>query len=104
MITGDYPQTAKAVARQVGIWNEGDELLTGEELENISDEVLAQRCMKIAVYARVTPRHKLRIVKAYQKCGQVVAMTGDAVIPENDTKKVRGLRKKGNGLFGAAKR
>lgn len=93
MITGDYPQTAKAIAEQVGIWRTGDELITGDELDKLTDEALAKRCMKASVYARVTPQHKLRIVKAYQNCGQVAAMTGDAVVPENDTEKDGDLKR-----------
>ena len=80
MITGDHPRTARAVAAQVGIFRPGDAILTGEELERLSDEELAAVCMKTSVYARVTPQHKLRIVRAYQACGQVAAMTGDAVM------------------------
>ncbi len=85
MITGDLPETARAIAERVGIFRPGDRIVTGEELEHWSDEKLASVCMKTSVFARVTPQHKLRIVRAYQSCDQVVAMTGDAVNCKNAT-------------------
>ena len=79
MITGDHRDTAAAIARQVGILRPGDEVLTGEEIEWLTDAELAARCRRISVYARVSPAHKLRIVKAWKAAGKVVAMTGDGV-------------------------
>lgn len=79
MITGDSRETALAVARQTGIARQGDGVLSGEELDALSDRELAARCMRTSVYVRVTPAHKLRIVRAYKAAGQVVAMTGDGV-------------------------
>lgn len=78
MITGDHPLTARAVAREIGILGEG-EVVTGVELEAMGDAELARRAPRIAVYARVSPEHKLRVVTALQQGGRVVAMTGDGV-------------------------
>lgn len=87
MITGDHPHTGLAVARELGIASSPAEVLSGPELESISDEALRQRVAEIAVYARVSAEHKLRIVRAWQGVGAVVAMTGDGV---NDAPAIRG--------------
>jgi len=79
MITGDHIATAKAIAKEIGILNVGDEAITGKELDNISDTSLEKNIKNYSVFARVTPEHKVRIVKAWQKTGAVVAMTGDGV-------------------------
>ncbi|MBX5435920.1 MAG: calcium-translocating P-type ATPase, SERCA-type [Alicyclobacillaceae bacterium] len=79
MITGDHHQTAIAIARQLNILREGGRTLTGQELDAMSDEELARVTGQAAVYARVTPEHKLRIVRALQSQGEIVAMTGDGV-------------------------
>ncbi|UNU25980.1 cation-translocating P-type ATPase [Microcoleus vaginatus] len=79
MITGDHQLTAKAIAYDLGIANEGDQVLTGQELEKLSQEQLKQQVEQVSVYARVSPEHKLRIVQALQSWGKFVAMTGDGV-------------------------
>jgi len=79
MITGDHKLTAIAVAKEVGIFKEGDEVLTGEELAKFSDKEFEEIVEKVTVYARVSPEHKLRIVNALKKKGHIVAMTGDGV-------------------------
>lgn len=79
MITGDHSVTAKAIAAQLDIYREGDLLLTGEMLDRMSDEELGLACENASVYARVTPGHKLRIVRALKRRGEIVAMTGDGV-------------------------
>ena len=79
MITGDHVVTASAIARELGILGEGDRAITGTELDEMSDEELNAAVEHIAVYARVSPENKIRIVKAWQRKGQVVSMTGDGV-------------------------
>jgi P-type Ca2+ transporter type 2C len=79
MITGDHKLTARAIAGELGIYKEGDLVLTGKELEGMSEEDLKEAVKKASVYARVSPLHKLRIVSALQANGEVVAMTGDGV-------------------------
>jgi magnesium-transporting ATPase (P-type) len=79
MITGDHPITAIAIAKQLGIYNGTQKVLSGQELEHLSDEELKQIVEEVSIFARVTPQHKLRIVKALQSCGHIVAMTGDGV-------------------------
>jgi Ca2+-transporting ATPase len=79
MITGDNRITARAVAREAGIYRAGDTVLTGTEVDHLDDAALAQRVTDVAVFARVTPEHKLRIINAYRSRGEVVAMTGDGV-------------------------
>ncbi len=79
MITGDHKITAVAIAKKLGILENEDEALTGLELDKISDEELTKNIRKYSVYARVSPEHKVRIVKAWQANGEIVAMTGDGV-------------------------
>ncbi|MGE0823489.1 MAG: cation-translocating P-type ATPase [Candidatus Binatia bacterium] len=79
MITGDHPDTARAIARELGMLDRGASVVTGVELEAMTDGVLRQQVQNIAVYARVTAEHKLRIVRAWKAQGAVVAMTGDGV-------------------------
>ena len=79
MITGDHKITAIAIAKSLGILENDDEAITGTELEEMSDEDLIKNVRKYSVYARVSPEHKVRIVKAWQANGEIVAMTGDGV-------------------------
>lgn len=79
MITGDHKVTAVAIAKKIGIFTEGDIAVTGLELDKMSDEELEQKIEKIAVYARVSPENKIRIVNAWQNKDKIVSMTGDGV-------------------------
>jgi len=79
MITGDHKVTAMAIAERIGIFTPGDVAVTGGELDNMGEEALSGKLEHISVYARVSPEHKIRIVKAWQNRGNIVAMTGDGV-------------------------
>ncbi len=79
MVTGDNELTAKAVSEQLGLMEEGDNVLTGHQLNLLSEEELKERLPKIKVFARIAPEDKLRLVRAYQSLGEVVAVTGDGV-------------------------
>ena len=79
MITGDHKVTAVAIARRIGIFEEGDLALTGAELDAMSDSELDEQIAQISVYARVSPENKIRIVEAWQRRGNIVSMTGDGV-------------------------
>jgi len=79
MITGDHVITAKAIAKEAGIYKQGDEVITGEELDKISDEELAKKIKNVSIFARVSLEHKLRIVKAFKIAKKIIAMTGDGV-------------------------
>ncbi|HBF37995.1 MAG TPA: ATPase, partial [Firmicutes bacterium] len=79
MITGDYPRTAAAIAKQIHLLRPEGKIITGVEIDQLSDEKLAEIIHEIDVFARVSPHHKLRVVKALKRNGQVVAMTGDGV-------------------------
>ena len=90
MITGDHIATAKAIARELGILNDNELAITGNELDKIPDSKLEKTIQNYSVFARVTPEHKVRIVKAWQKTGAVVAMTGDGV---NDSPALKNAEK-----------
>ncbi|MGN0158517.1 MAG: cation-translocating P-type ATPase [Brotaphodocola sp.] len=79
MITGDHPVTAMAIAEKIGLAKPGDLCISGPELDQMSNEELAEKLSRISVYARVSPEHKNRIVEAWQRRGNIVAMTGDGV-------------------------
>jgi len=79
MITGDHKLTAVAIAKELGIYHEGDFVLTGEELSKLGDEEFERMVKRVTVYARVSPMDKLKIIRAWKEQGEVVAMTGDGV-------------------------
>ena len=86
MITGDHPDTARAIARELGILEHGSAVVVGPELDRMREQELVQRVQHITVYARVMAEHKLRIVRAWKAQGAVVAMTGDGI---NDAQRSR---------------
>lgn len=79
MITGDHPITAKAIAKEVNIWSENDQILTGKEIEELDEASLLQALKKATVLARVLPEHKYRVIKLLQESNEIVAVTGDGV-------------------------
>ena len=89
IITGDHPLTACAIAKQIGIYDDQKKVVTGQELDRLSDEELKSIIDDVAIFARVTPEHKLRIVTVLQEKGHIVAMTGDGVNDSPAIKKGR---------------
>jgi Ca2+-transporting ATPase len=87
MVTGDHPETARAIAKEIGIFREGDRLVTGEGMEQMNDAAILSAVKTTPVFARTAPHHKYRIVQTLQKNGEVVAVTGDGI---NDALALRG--------------
>ena len=79
MITGDHAATALAIGRRLGMADRSSQVMTGRELDRLTDQELSQRVFDYRIFARVSPEHKVKIVKAFQQRGRVVAMTGDGV-------------------------
>ncbi len=79
MITGDHKITARAIAREAGIYHDGDEIITGVDVDTMTEEELSKRLAHTSIFARVTPDHKLKIINAFKKRGETIAMTGDGV-------------------------
>jgi Ca2+-transporting ATPase len=79
MITGDHKITAKSIAEEAGIYQKGDKIITGTEMDNMSDSEILKEINNVSVFARVNPEHKLRIVNLFRSQGKIIAMTGDGV-------------------------
>ncbi len=79
MITGDHQDTAVAIGRRVGIFEDGDNVITGREIDEMTVEALSNKILNTSVFARVSPEHKLKIIELYKKAGKIVAMTGDGI-------------------------